>query len=401
MLLDGLAASDAEAAKAAAIAVRQRVKDADARQRRSYLAEAEKFLEKQSSAGGSAGAIAAGVKILGYLEDEKAIPTLLEFTKRQGQRARPCARRRSSRCGSCSARRARTRRKVVGALVDAAEDADRALAQTALHTLAGVDLPDEAMKRLEKLVAHPDVERARFVMEMLGRHEGAESGAGARQGAGDDEGQAAGARSPPSCLVRAGRERGAGGRRDEPVREEAVAPLAKALLETDDADRAWLLRQRAQAEREEASRRRRASRCSRCRPSVSRRATATGSRCWRSCGTRMRERPRRPCGPSPRSSAGATPTRRSPCCGSSAATRAATDEDRYALAAAELARGTARHASGGAGRRRVAAPPRGSARSRLRRRRASSGKTSRSSWITSTTWASTSAKRATRSARSC
>src|SRR5260370_637323 len=79
-LLDGLAASDADAAKAAAIAVRQRVKDADARQRRSYLAEAEKFLEKQAARGGSSGAIAAGVKILGYLEDEKAIATLLEFT---------------------------------------------------------------------------------------------------------------------------------------------------------------------------------------------------------------------------------------------------------------------------------------------------------------------------------
>lgn len=50
-LLEGLTASDAEAAKAAAIAVRQRVKDADARQRRSYLGETEKYLEKQAKAG--------------------------------------------------------------------------------------------------------------------------------------------------------------------------------------------------------------------------------------------------------------------------------------------------------------------------------------------------------------
>jgi HEAT repeat protein len=74
VLLGGLASSDAESAKAAAIGVRQRVKDADARQRRSYLSEAEKFLEKQSRLAGqsasSVGAIAAGVKILGYLEDE-------------------------------------------------------------------------------------------------------------------------------------------------------------------------------------------------------------------------------------------------------------------------------------------------------------------------------------------
>ena len=51
-LLDGLAASDAEAAKAAAIAVRQRVKDADARQRRGYLGETERFLDKQTKRGG-------------------------------------------------------------------------------------------------------------------------------------------------------------------------------------------------------------------------------------------------------------------------------------------------------------------------------------------------------------
>src|SRR5579884_3066628 len=66
VLLEGLATGDAEAAKAAAIAVRQRVKDADARQRRSYLAETETFLKKLTKSGGSPVAIAAGVKILGY-----------------------------------------------------------------------------------------------------------------------------------------------------------------------------------------------------------------------------------------------------------------------------------------------------------------------------------------------
>src|SRR5579859_7892354 len=189
VLLDGLAASDAEAAKAAAIAVRQRVKDADARQRRSYLAEAERFLEKQSAQGGSPGAIAAGVKILGYIEDEKGIPTLLGYTKAKGNAAPvrqealialrfllgkpefpPKAGRRPEGHTVTSA----DAKKVVSALVDAAEDADRALAQTALHTLAGLEMPDEALKRLEKLVEHPDIERSRFVMEMLGRAEGAE-----------------------------------------------------------------------------------------------------------------------------------------------------------------------------------------------------------------------------------
>ncbi|HLK37943.1 MAG TPA: HEAT repeat domain-containing protein, partial [Polyangiaceae bacterium] len=80
-LLEGLAAGDVETAKAAAIAVRQQVRDADARQRRAYLAETEKFLERAAKRGGPPGGLAAGIKILGYLEDRRALPTLLAFAR--------------------------------------------------------------------------------------------------------------------------------------------------------------------------------------------------------------------------------------------------------------------------------------------------------------------------------
>lgn len=245
-LLDGLAASDAEAARAAAIAVRQRVKDADARQRRSYLAETEKFLEKQTKKGapaGNAGAIAAGVKILGYLEDDKAIPTLLELTKAKAnapgvrQEALIALRFLLGKKGADTG-------KVVAALVEAAEDADRALAQTALHTLAALEIEGESFKRLEKLVAHPDVERARFVLEMLGRQPGAEAArvlVGVLATAKDKRR----AELAASCLA----THVEGEAREAPaspggaaVRPDAVGPLAKALLDADDADRAWLLR---------------------------------------------------------------------------------------------------------------------------------------------------------------
>ena len=78
VLLEGLVSSNAAAANAAALAVRRRVKDADAKQRRGYLAETERFLQKApktvtQSKGGS-GALAAAVKILGYLEDPRAVP---------------------------------------------------------------------------------------------------------------------------------------------------------------------------------------------------------------------------------------------------------------------------------------------------------------------------------------
>jgi HEAT repeat protein len=248
VLLEGLTASEAEAAKAAAIAVRQRVKDADARQRRSYLAETERYLEKQAKAGSNHGAVAAGVKILGYLEDDKAIPTLLEFTrgadaKGKGGNAPPVRQEALVALRFLLGKKgteAALVKKVVSALVDAADDPDRSLAQTALHTLAGMDLSDDAMKRLEKLVEHPDVERARFVLEMLGRHGGAEAARLIVRVLSTTKDKRR-AEIAASCLVGAseGHTPTAG---SAPVREAAVGPLAKALLETGDADRAWLLR---------------------------------------------------------------------------------------------------------------------------------------------------------------
>ncbi len=239
VLLGGLAAGAAEAARAAALAVRQRVRDADGRQRRSYLAETEKFLEK-ARAGGHAGALAAGVKILGYLEDDRAIPTLLAFTGPTGNV--PSVRQEALiALRFLLGKKTADARKVVGALVDAAEDADRSLAQTALHTLAGMELPDDAMKRLERLVAHPDVERARFVLEMLGRQGSAEAARLLVKVLATTKDKRR-AEIAAACLVEPGGEPSSGAPGSAPVREAAVAPLAKALLEADDADRAWLLR---------------------------------------------------------------------------------------------------------------------------------------------------------------
>jgi len=262
VLLGGLGSSDAETAKAAAIGVRQRVKDADARQRRSYLSEAEKFLEKQARQGSSSaqeiGAIAAGVKILGYLEDEKAIPTLIAFTGAKGNA--PAIRQEALIAlrfllGPDQRKMGAEAKKVIAALVEAAEDTDRALSQTALHTLAGITIPDEALKRLEKIVLHPDLERARFVMEMLGRQEGPEPAKAlvkvlattkdkrrAEIAASCLVATTEGVPPPPGSTRHLGDGHGAASPGMAPVREQAVAPLARALLETDDADRAWLLR---------------------------------------------------------------------------------------------------------------------------------------------------------------
>ena len=50
-------------------------------------------------------------------------------------------------------------------------------ARPALHTLGSLKVSDDTAKRLEKLALHPDVDRARFVIEMLGRRGGHEAAA--------------------------------------------------------------------------------------------------------------------------------------------------------------------------------------------------------------------------------
>jgi HEAT repeat protein len=223
-LLSGLASTEGDTSKQAAVAMRQHVKNAGARDRRSYLTETERFLAKQSKAGAPANVIAAAIKIMGYLEDEKATETLLEYA---GDAKQPPAVRQEALIALRFAlgQKKADEKKVVSALLDAAEALDRTLAHTALHTLGSLALPPGMAKRVEKLATHPDFERARFVLEMLGRQKDAEA---------------------TRVLVHAAcsleRKRAEIAATALSGREDAVAPLTKALLETKDVDRAWLLR---------------------------------------------------------------------------------------------------------------------------------------------------------------
>ena len=224
-LLGGLAGSDAEAAKAAAIAMRQRIKEADGRQRRSYLSETERFIQKERKAKGSDSAIAAAIKILGYLEDEKAVPTLMEFAT--SAKEPPTVRQEALIALRFTLGDKADAPKVVEALLECAESPDRTLAHTALHTLGSLTLHASAnvTRRLEKLVVHPDLDRARFVIDQLGRQGGAEA-----------------AKVLVKVLCSVDRRRAELAGNALSGKEEAVALLAKALLETEDADRGWMIR---------------------------------------------------------------------------------------------------------------------------------------------------------------
>ena len=240
-LLDGLANSTGEAAKAAAIAVRQRVKAAGARERSSYLAATEKFLRglapaprKDKGKGkkaegapplepGVVAAKTAAVKILGYLEDERALGTLLGYAT-AGAEA-PAVRQEAIIALRFVLAGRKVPPKLVDALGDAAESPDRTLAQAALHTLGMLELPAGTSSRVGKLLGHADLDRVRFVVDYLARQKG-----------------------PDALKVLVGAACKLDRRRAEiaaaPLegRDEAAAPLAKALLETSDPDRAWLLR---------------------------------------------------------------------------------------------------------------------------------------------------------------
>lgn len=223
ILARGLATATGEAATSAAIAVRQRVKDADARTRKAYLAETEKFLAAQAKARGTSAAIASAIKILGYLEDPRTVPTLLSYAT--SKTADALVKKEAIIAFRFALQGDRASPKVVDALANAAESEDRTLAQTALHTLGSLALAPDSIQKLRRLLASPDPERVRFVIDLLGRAPGGEA-----------------AKMLVDVLTRLDR------RYAEPAvsalegKEDAAPALARALLETQDRDRAGTLR---------------------------------------------------------------------------------------------------------------------------------------------------------------
>jgi len=222
-LVRGLATTTGDAATQAALSVRQRVKEADPRTRRSYLAETEKFLASQAKARAPSAAVAAAIKILGYLEDPRSVPTLLSYAT--SKTADALVKKEAIIAFRFALQGDRASSKVVDALTTAAESEDRTLAQTALHTLGSLALAPEATRKLGRLLTSPDPERVRFVIDMLGRASGSEA-----------------AKLLVEVLTRLDRRYAEAAGNALFGKEDAAPVLARALLETQDRDRAWTLR---------------------------------------------------------------------------------------------------------------------------------------------------------------
>ncbi len=199
-LLVALGTSDVEAAKAATLAARQKIKDASPRERAGYLAEVNKLLAGKpsppsaASPAGKSSRLAkaqpagkpsprsvasttAALKILGYLEDPGAVPTLLSFAKNAAESE-------SARQEALIALRftARHAPPAVAArtglvLMELAEKAPLPLARAALYTLASLSVPPALARRLGSLSLHGEPERAQLAIERLGQMPGKEAGA--------------------------------------------------------------------------------------------------------------------------------------------------------------------------------------------------------------------------------
>jgi HEAT repeat protein len=219
-LLDGLDTEDAEASRTAALAIRRRVKEADAKERRGYFPQVERFLERDRTQKSPA-TVAAALRILGYLEDERTIPVLLKYAAAE---KRPDAVREEAIVALRFAP-AKGDKRTAERLLDLAEDAPPPCAQAALLTLGSLDPPPSAAVRLRKLALDAEAERARVAVDLLSRM----NDEAATEALGD--------------VVLDGKDRA---RADQAAaalapREDAGPTLAKAMIDATDAERSLAL----------------------------------------------------------------------------------------------------------------------------------------------------------------
>lgn len=240
-LLSGLASEDPEHARRAALTVREHAKRATAADKKAYAAELERFLVRidKDAARGKLSAVASlsartgALKIMGYLEDARAVPTLLAYAtdakvdvalrKDAVLALRFCV-------GSLVAESGKPAKTgpladLTRALCSIAAEPDALLAQTALHTLGSLPVSEGTFAGLAALLLHPDESRGRFVADRLA-----------------DAKNAGSAKALVHALVRADKARGELILAALAGNTHAATPLADALLETKSADVRWSLR---------------------------------------------------------------------------------------------------------------------------------------------------------------
>lgn len=224
VLLQSLVGTDEESARAAAVSMRQRIRESDPKEHKGYLAQVQKFIKLKSTQK-SPSALTAAIKIIGYLEDKKTLPLLVGYAK--GKKLPASVRQEAIIALRFVLEKTSDVGRLVDVLLDAANDKDRALAQTALHTLAGLSPSAKMVSGLRALASNEDFERARFAIEHLGRMRTE----AAREALTDVLVRADKKRAEIAALALA------------PQLGESVTAIAKGLVGAADPERAWFLRQ--------------------------------------------------------------------------------------------------------------------------------------------------------------
>ena len=225
-LLAALDTTDVDAARAGALAARQRVKDATPREKAGYLAQVTKLVRAKGrpskTGGGNTALVTGSLKILGYLEDPAALPTLLAFARDKRQ---PLPVREEAIVALRFTARGKAGARIATALMELAERAPAELARPALYTMASLEIPNALVGRLKKLAIGAEAERALLAIERLAQI--------ATPAAAD---ALAGVLTATQDRMRAEAAASALG-----ARPEGPAALARALLAVRDGERAVLL----------------------------------------------------------------------------------------------------------------------------------------------------------------
>lgn len=173
-LLSGLESSKPDIARAVAAEVRPRIREADKKTRTLWLGELRKVLDRLAEKPpASPIPMAMAVKILGYLDDERAVELLLAYAN--DRHASFAVRQEALIALRFAVAFESHAADVLDTLTKAAEGEDRMLAQAALMSLAALELPRKHAGRIARIATHGDLERATIAIEKLRRTEGAEA----------------------------------------------------------------------------------------------------------------------------------------------------------------------------------------------------------------------------------
>jgi len=163
---------DPEGARAVAATLRKQVESADARERRTYRAQAEAFLTEHGGDPNAATAVATAVKVLGLLEDAATLPMLVSLVRSEDHR--PMVRTEAALALRFALGLPKKQRsKAVDALARAMVAHDRTLAQSAMLTLDAAPFDGTVAEAFGAAARHADITRANLAIRKLGNEDDA------------------------------------------------------------------------------------------------------------------------------------------------------------------------------------------------------------------------------------